>query len=987
MKRVSRNLLSLALCLFLLAGALPLCAAAKSVGAPFARRTRLVLSGNVTYFTADGTQKTANASSNITDSAEGWSWDAGTKTLTLSGAIIRGDDMQGDWAQSYGIYLPGGCTLVLAEGTHSVVTGGNTDGEMAESYGIYTYGDLTIQGSGSLSAIGGVSPHGQSFGIYHMGYTFDYTTPLNSTLTVEGGNITAIGGTADGSIGIYHYGGGFTISGGTVTATGGNTSSNSCGVEMIYYGNFTVTGGTAFFMGGSAGTTSNGLMLPSDTGYTHRISGGVVTAVGGTSSAGSSERYIAGVVFDSLPLEVSGGLLISSAGVASDPSVSRKALNRALNLAGETIDLLNPDNNESWKTAFAVYGDADTYKVKQDALLDFTAQGAQGNLGTDGYAWDGETLTLKNLILAPTTGTALTLPEGASLELEGVNVVRGGDTTAGNTDSEAVSCRKLNVRENAAGGAFFALGGKADGAGSASYGLRSTDTVTLENGTVWAVGGMAEDSTGLNGSLALKDGAVTALGGVAGNASTGITSLESVTVEGGALTAVGGIAGAESSGASLSGIGENSVMVTGGLLRAIGGTAASSFGIESSATLQISVREGSLAAVGGTADDSIGISGSGTALAVGGNLTAQGGTAGNSFGILMSAQVQGGALTALAGPGSLDSCGMLGDLTVESGTATVADGKQAVSGSLDVTGEDLDVLAGTEADGSGLGAFAPEEIERYKYLRVQPKPSAPPPSPATRYTLTASAGEGGTIEPEGEVRVRPGDSQSFLFTPQENWWLAGLEVDGTVQKAAGNSYAFAGVTEDHTLRALFLPFADMNAGSWYAPDAAALYDRSVMLGVSKTEFGPGQTTSRGMVAAMLWRMEGSPEPKQSAGFTDVKPGAYYEKAIDWAAETGIASGYGNQTFGPDDAMTREQLAAVLYRYAQYKGVDVSAGNDLSKFADAEEVSAYAEEPMEWANAVKLIVGRTETELAPKGMATRAETAAVFRRFLDVTRTA
>ena len=257
------------------------------------------------------------------------------------------------------------------------------------------------------------------------------------------------------------------------------------------------------------------------------------------------------------------------------------------------------------------------------------------------------------------------------------------------------------------------------------------------------------------------------------------------------------------------------------------------------------------------------------------------------------------------------------------------------------------------------------------------------PTPVTRYTLTVSAGEGGSIEPSGTVTVAEGGSQSFLFTSQENWWLAGLEVDGTVQKAAGNSYTFADVAEDHTLRALFLPFTDMNAQSWYAPDAAALYDRAVMLGVSGTEFGPGQTTSRGMVAAMLWRMEGSPEPKQSAGFTDVKPGAYYEKAVDWAAETGIASGYGNQTFGPDDAVTREQLAAVLYRYAQYQGMDVSVRSDLSKFADADEISAYAKEPMEWANAVKLIVGRTETELVPKGTATRAETAALLNRFLSL----
>lgn len=255
---------------------------------------------------------------------------------------------------------------------------------------------------------------------------------------------------------------------------------------------------------------------------------------------------------------------------------------------------------------------------------------------------------------------------------------------------------------------------------------------------------------------------------------------------------------------------------------------------------------------------------------------------------------------------------------------------------------------------------------------------------ASSYMLSASAGKGGSIEPEGEVTVTEGDSREFAFTPRESWWLAAVEIDGAAQKAAETTYTFENVTEDHEIRALFLPYTDMSAESWYAPDAAVLFDRGVMLGVSGTEFGPEEAVSRGMAASMLWRMEGSPEPQGSAGFADVQSGAYYEKAIDWAAENEIAGGYGDKKFGPEDPVTREQLAAMLYRYAQYKGLDVSARNDLSQYTDAGEISAYAIEPMQWANAAGLLLGRTAAELAPRGTAARAEAAALLHRFLALT---
>ena len=121
----------------------------------------------------------------------------------------------------------------------------------------------------------------------------------------------------------------------------------------------------------------------------------------------------------------------------------------------------------------------------------------------------------------------------------------------------------------------------------------------------------------------------------------------------------------------------------------------------------------------------------------------------------------------------------------------------------------------------------------------------------------------------------------------------------------------------------------------------------------------------------------------ACAFTDVSAGAYYEKAVIWASANGIVTGYSNTAFGPADSITREQLAAILYRYAKYKGYDMSAHAELSRYADVTRVSTYAKAPMEWAFANGLISGTSTTQLSPKSTATRAQVAAIFMRLLDL----
>ena len=176
------------------------------------------------------------------------------------------------------------------------------------------------------------------------------------------------------------------------------------------------------------------------------------------------------------------------------------------------------------------------------------------------------------------------------------------------------------------------------------------------------------------------------------------------------------------------------------------------------------------------------------------------------------------------------------------------------------------------------------------------------------------------------------------------------------------------------------PFADVQPGSWYFNAVRYVEQNGLMSGVCADTFAPGTTTTRGMIVTILYRLEQKPDVNGKNVFTDVRSGSYCEDAVIWATETKIVSGYGNGLFGPNDAITREQLAVFLYRYAAYKGYDVSARASLDGFADRTQISGYAYDAMSWAYAEGLITGKSASTLAPKGEATRAEVATILMRY-------
>ena len=156
----------------------------------------------------------------------------------------------------------------------------------------------------------------------------------------------------------------------------------------------------------------------------------------------------------------------------------------------------------------------------------------------------------------------------------------------------------------------------------------------------------------------------------------------------------------------------------------------------------------------------------------------------------------------------------------------------------------------------------------------------------------------------------------------------------------------------------------------------------LMKGLSDTRFGPNESLTRGMLVTVLYRLEGEPEAAGENPFADVADGEYYAQPILWAQQNGIVYGMTETSFAPNAKLTREQIAAILYRYAQYKGIDTETEEFNLLFDDASQISEYALESMNWACGAGLIRGRTETTLSPKGNATRAEIAAILHRFIQ-----
>ena len=257
-------------------------------------------------------------------------------------------------------------------------------------------------------------------------------------------------------------------------------------------------------------------------------------------------------------------------------------------------------------------------------------------------------------------------------------------------------------------------------------------------------------------------------------------------------------------------------------------------------------------------------------------------------------------------------------------------------------------------------------------------------SASTTYTLTFETNGGSAISKVTKNKGTTIDLAQYAPTKSgatfEGWYAdKGLTKKITSVKLDANTTVYAKWTEAPVSG---LPFGDVKSADWFYNDVKYVYEKGMMAGTAADVFAPNATTTRAMIVTILYRLEGSPAVTGTSAFVDVPAGQWYTDAVNWAAANQIVKGTSATTFAPNDSITREQMAAILYRYAQYKGYDVTKKADLSGYSDNSQVSAYAKDALAWANAAKLINGVTNTTLAPQGNATRAQVSAILHRFCD-----
>lgn len=260
---------------------------------------------------------------------------------------------------------------------------------------------------------------------------------------------------------------------------------------------------------------------------------------------------------------------------------------------------------------------------------------------------------------------------------------------------------------------------------------------------------------------------------------------------------------------------------------------------------------------------------------------------------------------------------------------------------------------------------------------------------STRYPITVPEEDHGTVSVIPS-RASSGQTVTITVTPDEGYKVGSVTVKrptGSTVPVTGQGngkYTFTmpsgGVTVDVTFIPEDWPFVDVTEDKWYYDAVAYVYQQGIMVGMSETTFEPNTTVNRAQVVQMLYNLEGQPQVSGDSGFSDIRDGQWYAKAVAWASANDVVAGYEDGTFRPTRAVTREEFAQILYNYAKFKGYGLSASADLGKFPDSGQVSSWAETALGWANGNGLINGHDDGRLDPKGSTIRAQAASILMNF-------
>ena len=312
-------------------------------------------------------------------------------------------------------------------------------------------------------------------------------------------------------------------------------------------------------------------------------------------------------------------------------------------------------------------------------------------------------------------------------------------------------------------------------------------------------------------------------------------------------------------------------------------------------------------------------------------------------------------------------------------------------------------------------------------IHVNIKESDTPVVEAKEYTIKATAGANGKINPSGEIKATEGKQLLFIFTPDSGYKANDVKVDGaslgavleytydsvnadseievtfekiqssggspggssssgksdeeTIEKPTEETTTKEETTKEEPVKTEWVnPFIDVKTDDWYYEYVKYINEKELMKGISETEFAPNNTVTRAMFVTVLYRLEKEPTGAK-ADFADVPEGTYYENAVGWAVQNGIVNGVSEREFAPDNTITREQMATIIHHYMKFKGLDMSVSEnvDVTSYEDFENISDYAKEAFRFACSNGIISGTSETTLAPKESLARAQMAAIFRR--------
>lgn len=261
-------------------------------------------------------------------------------------------------------------------------------------------------------------------------------------------------------------------------------------------------------------------------------------------------------------------------------------------------------------------------------------------------------------------------------------------------------------------------------------------------------------------------------------------------------------------------------------------------------------------------------------------------------------------------------------------------------------------------------------------------------------TFDITGGKHGTVyrgtreyEDGDVISIKKNDKMTFKAKADKGyvavWTYKGESYVGdefTVKMGSKDAKLYVEFMDKDDIRLTELPFRDVSKRDWYYDDVVYVYRKGYMDGMSSTRFGGELNTTRGQIVTILWRLTGEPRATKRNPFTDVSSSQYYYDAISWAYDAGVVDGFDAHTFKPDQNVTREQLAAILYRYAKYMNLSTSGSAYLAKYRDADKIANWAYDAMAWANYRGLINGTSATRIDPKGYATRAQIAAILHRF-------